>query len=512
MDNIRSKEGKDLKALSRRSFIKGAAASAATLAVGSLLAGCAAEDKPAAAGNQGEARTWDKETDVLILGAGGAGMCAGYEACKAGVKALILEKTESFGGTSIRSGGIIQASSTAAQKKLTAYQDDTADKHARYYLQEGEGTLDEALVSDMTAGSAGHIEWLESLGLEFTSVTGSAHVPMADESLYADRIHGTAVGASGMFTAVHDAAESAGAEFLYQTEATKLIVENGRVAGAEAISGGKTISIKAHKGVIIATSSIDHNQQMCKALSPNQYYDNEHSVCAAAPGNTGDGIRMAAQIGGQLSHFGGVIDLTGKTSAGINRQTPLMPCFFVNKYGRRFECEDSTYALTSRELWREMTRTNHACYTICGPNETMTKEKLDEMVASGKAFTGATLAELAAQIDVDADNLQATMDHWNKDITETGTDRQFKRATGLAVIEGPYYAFEEGFMNLGSIGGLKITLNCEVLDNQDQVIPGLYAAGMASAGWLGPFYPGSGTALLGAIHFGRKAGTVVAAL
>ena len=502
-----------MKECSRRNFIKGMAASAATLAVGGLLAGCATNEAPKVENQDGgEQRTWDKETDVLILGAGGAGMCAGYEATQAGAKALILEKAESFGGTSIRSGGIIQASGTAAQKKLTSYQEDTAEKHAQYYLEEGEGTLDEELVKDMTAGSAGHIEWLESLGLEFTNVTGSAHVPMADESNYADRIHGTAVGASGMFTAVHDAAEKSGVEFLYNTEATRLIVENGKVVGAEALSEGKTIAIKANKGVIIATSSIDHNQEMSKALSPNQYYDNANSICAAAPTNTGDGIRMAAAIGGQLTHFGGVIDLTGKTSAGINRQTPLMPCFFVNKYGRRFACEDTTYALTSRELWREMTKTNHACYTICGPNAVMTKEKLDEMVASGKAFTGATMQELAAQIDVDGENLQATLDQWNKDITESGKDRQFDRATGLEVIEGPYYAFEEGFMNLGSIGGLKITLNCEVVNTQGEVIPGLYAAGMASAGWVGPFYPGSGTALLGAIHWGRKAGKVVGAL
>lgn len=153
-----------------------------------------------------------------------------------------------------RSGGIIQASGTSVQKKLTAYQDDTAQKHAQYYLEEGEGTLDEALVKDMTAGSAGHIEWLESLGLEFTNVTGSAHVPMADESNYADRIHGTAVGASGMFTAVHDAAETSGAEFMYNTEATKLIVENGKVIGAEALAGWQNLQIKANKGVIIATS------------------------------------------------------------------------------------------------------------------------------------------------------------------------------------------------------------------------------------------------------------------
>ena len=189
-----------------------------------------------------------------------------------------------------------------------------------------------------------------------------------------------------------------------------------------------------------------------------------------------------------------------------------MPCFFVNKYGNRFECEDNTYALTSRELWREITKTNHACYTICGPNDTLTKEALDAMVEAGTAFTAETMEELAAQIDVDPVNLQATLDRWNKDMTEGGVDTMFDRMTGLAPVEGPYYAFEEGFMNLGAIGGMKINLNCEVQHVNGTSIPGLYAAGMASAGWVGPFYPGSGTALLGSIHFGRKAGKIVAGL
>lgn len=492
-----------MKKLSRRDFLKGSAAVAATGLLATVAHGAEAAE---------ETIQWDMEADVLILGAGAAGMCAGYEAATAGAKTILLEKSETFGGTSIRSGGIIQASGTEAQKKLTAYQDDTAEKHAQYYLQEGEGTLDEDLVYDMTAGSADHIAWLESLGLEFIEVTGSAHTPMADESLYADRIHGTAVGASGIFTAVHDAAEAAGVEFVYNTEATELICEDGKVVGVKALQDGKEICVKGSKGVIICTSSIDHNAEMCKMLNPNQYYDLQFAHCASYSYDTGDGIRMGAALGAQLSNFGGVIDLTGVTWAGVNRQTPMIPGFFVNKFGNRFQCEDCTYAHTARELWREITKTAHACYTICGPNDTLTKEALDAMVEAGTAFTAETMEELAAQIDVDPVNLQATLDRWNKDMTEGGVDTMFDRMTGLAPVEGPYYAFEEGFMNLGAIGGMKINLNCEVQHVNGTSIPGLYAAGMASAGWVGPFYPGSGTALLGSIHFGRKAGKIVAGL
>lgn len=495
-----------MKNISRREFLKGTAATAAAFAASGLLTACGST--PVNGGTEGKTeRTWDYETDVLILGAGGAGMCAGYEATQAGAKALILEKTGNFGGTSIRSGGIVQASGTKVQKELTAYQDDNGDKHADYYLQEGEGTLVEELVRDMTTNSASHIEWMESLGLVFTNMSGSAHVPHADEALYADRIHGTDVGASGMFTTIHDAAEASGVEFVYNTEATKLIVEDGKVIGVEAKQGDKVVTAKANKGVIICTSSIDHNQDMCLALSPNQYYDNQFAICAAAPGNTGDGIRMAQEIGAKLSNFGGVIDLTGKTSAGINRQTPMIPGFFVNKFGRRFCCEDNTYAFTSRELWREMNKFGK-CYTVCGSNTRLTVE---DMVAAGTAFKGETIEELAEKIGVNAANLKTTLDQWNADMA-TGADTQFGRMSGLEAIQAPYYAFEEGFMNLGSIGGVLINLDCQVLDVNNNPIPGLYAAGMASAGWLGPFYPGSGTALLGAIHFGRKSGKVVAAL
>ena len=500
-----------MKKLSRRDFLKGTAAFAATGLMATTVGAEAVTE--AIEASSSSTAGWDLETEVLILGAGGSGMCAGYEAATAGAKTTILEKSETFGGTSIRSGGIIQASGTDVQKELTEYADDTAEKHAEYYLQEGEGTLDEDLVKDMTAGSADHIAWLQGLGLTFVEVTGSAHVPMADEALYADRIHGTDVGATGIFTTIHDAAEAAGVEFIYETEATALITdETGKVIGVEALQGGKTIRVAASKGVIIATSSIDHNPEMCKMLNPNQYYDIQNATCASYSYDTGDGIRMAAALGAQLSNFGGVIDLTGKTWAGVNRQTPLMPCFFVNKYGNRFMCEDTTYALTSRELWREITKTGHACYTVCGPNDTMNQETLDGMVEAGTAFTAETIADLAAQIDVDAENLQATLDRWNAGIESTGTDTLFDRATGLAKIEGPYYAFEEGFMNLGAIGGVKINLNCEVQKVDGTSIPGLYAVGMASAGWVGPYYPGSGTALLGCIHFGRKAGQIVAAL
>lgn len=86
-----------------------------------------------------------------------------------------------------------------------------------------------------------------------------------------------------------------------------------------------------------------------------------------------------------------------------------------------------------------------------------------------------------------------------------GTD-PFGRKDGLEPISGPFYAYKNTSYNLGALGGLKITTDCEVVDVNGKVIEGLYAAGLNAGGWVGPYYPGSGTAVIGTCHFGRKAG------
>ena len=499
--------------LSRRSFI----AAGASVAAASALTATAFADEAA------EAPAWDKEADVVVLGAGGAGMRAAYEAQNAGCSVVVLEKAETFGGTSIVSGGIIQAAGTEAQKQLTGIEDDTPEAHAHLYMIEGEGWVDEDLVTDMCEHGPEHIAFLEGLGLEFTSITSVAHTPYSDAEgiQIPPRIHGTDVGAIGVYTTLHDATEALGVEFVYECEATALIQnENGAVVGVTAIDAdGNEIRVKAARGVVIATSGIDHNLEMCRLLNQQQYWDLQTSHSACAQTNTGDGIRMGMAIGAMIRNFGGTVDLTARTWAGLNGETPNVPAIFVDCYGHRFVCEDCTYAYVSRALYQRIMQTGHDCYTVVGATSLplmtavgeLTAETLDAEVAEGTAFKGETVAELAEAIGADADNLQATIDTWNADVAN-GVDTQFGRITGLAPIEAPYYAFTEGGVyNMGAIGGLAINVNAQVLDVAGEPIPHLYAAGMASAGWVGPYYPGSGTALLGGLHWGWRAGTNVAA-
>lgn len=503
------------KSISRRDFLKGAAAGTLGVAALGLLGGCASDDKPA----EGSARSWTKETEVLIVGAGGTGVCAAAAAAENGAKVLVLEKAGVAGGTTNLSGGVMQAAGTEYQKQFSSFQNDTPENHMQCWLSEGEGQLDEALVKDLAYGAPESIKWLaDSCGLKWTSVYGHCHVPYLPEGVLADRIHvyegGGASGSGGIYVqAVLKYAEGLGAAVEYETEVTKLIQENGKVIGAEAKQNGETITIKATKGVILAAASIDQNAEMAKELNPQQYWDDTTQVCLCVATDTGDGIRMGMELGAAYV-AGGTIDFCGKTGAATDNRKPLFPSFIVNQAGRRFVCEDATYAYHYRAIYQQEMQLQGPTYMIFGtssleaPTAPWNAESAAKDTADGLLFTADTIEELAQKIGVDAAGLARTLRDWNEDVA-AGTE-PFGRIDGLEVISGPYYAYKNVSYNLGALGGLKINTDCEVLDVNGNVIEGLYAAGLNAGGWVGPYYPGSGTAVIGTCHFGRKAGASAA--
>ncbi|MBW8381354.1 MAG: FAD-dependent oxidoreductase, partial [Youngiibacter sp.] len=226
--------------ISRRDFLKGAAASAVGAATIGVLGACTQDDKTPASSIK-----WDKETDVLIVGGGGTGVAAMLQAANDGAKVLVLEKAGIAGGTTNLSGGVMQAAGTEYQKSLTSFKDDTPEKHAELWIKGGEGYIDEELVKDLAKGAPEHIKWLSDLGLKWTSVYGHNHVPYIDKSLYADRIHvyeGGGAGGQGVLLVqtMLKAALAKGALIEYNTEATKLLTDaTGTVIGVVAKSGDK---------------------------------------------------------------------------------------------------------------------------------------------------------------------------------------------------------------------------------------------------------------------------------
>ena len=509
--------------LSRRDFVKKAALGAVGATTVGLLGGCSSSNTTDTAKKPAEI-TWDKEADVVIVGAGGTGLAAALQASLDGAKVLVLEKGGVAGGTTNYSGGVMQAAGTEIQKQYTAYKDDTPEKHYQLWLKAGEGLVDEELVKDLAYSAPEHIKWLETLGLKFTSVYGHCHIPYIEDSLFADRIHvyeggGGMGGGTILVQALLKAATEKGAQIEYETEVTRILTnEAGEVIGVTAKQKDSEIKVKAKKAVILAAASIDHNKEMAKNLSPQQYWVLTSQKCLCAATNTGDGIRMAMEIGAAVCGFGGTIDFCGKTGAATDNRVPLFPSFIVNKNGVRFVCEDATYAYHYRAVFQQEMQLGGPTYMIFGESSLeaegapWTKESVAKDVADGVVFKADTIEELAKKISVDPDNLAATLATWNSNVKNKKKDPQFGRKTGLAPIEGPFYAYKNTAYNLGALGGVKINVNAQVLKPNGEVIPRLYAGGLNAGGWIGPYYPGSGTAIMGTVHWGRKAGAHAAKL
>lgn len=507
------------------------------------------------------------KADVVVIGSGCAGMRAALEASQAGLLVIVLEKATSYGGTSIRSGGIVHACNTRLQREMGI--EDSPESMARLLVAAGEGWVDEHLVRDMCEHSADHISFLEGLGVVFNELEQMAHIPYIDTADVVPRLHIPSVGSRRMFRSLHAATVRAGVRYLLNVPALRILRDsNGVVRGVEAsargsrsssttnagygrdwlimngievdgepaseqegpddgaespegdgamevsaLDDGDTFVIEARYGVVIATGGTDRKSPMLRRLNHQQYWDVDHYQTLAVRENTGDGVRMGTEVGALIQNFGGAIDLTGRLVAGVNARTPMMQAVFVNRHGRRFICEDCTYSYVARAVHDETIRTGRPCFTVFGaaslPYMSYTTESLDEEVHAGTAWRGDTLRELAGAIGVDAANLESTIADWNADVAR-GCDAKLGRVSGLGPIEAPYYAFIEGAINLGGIGGLAIDVDARVLDASGKPIPHLYAAGMASAGWLGPYYPASGLALLGALHWGWRAGNGIA--
>jgi urocanate reductase len=289
------------------------------------------------------------------------------------------------------------------------------------------------------------------------------------------------------------------------------------VVGVEVTSAGKTINIKAKKAVILASGGYDRNKEMAKAFSPHQLWALETGVCYTALTNTGDGIRMAMDIGADLAAIGGFIGMP-PTNVGMTPTLPgqpEVPGIIVNKYGLRFVAESNHYAYVMRAafaqegkiawtIWDQ--KTMDLGGELVSGISYMSKDMAKE-IADGKVVKADTVQDLAKAMDVDAGNLEATIQKWNDDMASTGKDSVWHTEFGLVgMTTPPYYATKVIEYNLGSLGGVRINVKAQVIDVNGNPIPHLYAGGQTAGGHMGPFYPSTGTGVMSTVFFGRTAG------
>lgn len=503
------------KKLSRRSFLKGAAATGAAAAGVTVLGGCSLGGAGSASGVPTK---WDKEADVVIVGAGGAGIVAAIEARTAGSSVIVLEKAAVEGGTTSLSGAIIQASATDLQKSKGIV--DSPENHYEYWITASEGQGDPELVKLLADNAPGNIAWLIEQGLEYHNIIGVSPIPYIDSELMVDRIHipgpegaQAAVGNGGPnhVQPLFKVAKDKGAEFLFETPATALVrdAEKG-IVGVKAEAAGEELYVKAKKAVILATSSFDHNKEMARAFSLQQLWAIETGLVATAPTNTGDGIKMAMEIGAELAGMGGTI---GYPMPGIGESVPGI---WVNQYGQRFVNEAGHYAFRSRAVFNQVQHLAWGVFDDKAVQQGLTaalgwSADLATEIEAGTVTAAETLSGLAQALGINAAQLEETVAKWNADVA-AGKDSLYDNTVGLGTLDtGPFYAAKVYEWNLGSHGGVKINTSAQVIDVHGAVVPRLYAGGMVAGGIVGPYYPGSGTAVAITVCYGRIAGQKAAA-
>lgn len=491
----------------RRDFLRGVISMAAAAVAAPALTGC----------RRDEDIEWNEEADVLIVGAGGAGLTAAIEAIRGGASVLLFEKAEEAGGSTALSAGLIQGSGTAVQTDL-GITNDTAEKHFQYYTQAGEGIPTPELLRTLTDGSADAVAAMQDLGQTYATVVPLGPLPTVDDEYLVPRIHypgpeagGGGVGHVAVLLAELDAL---GGEVRANAEVTGLIEDPDEgIVGVTVTIGARTLNVRARRAVVLASGGFDWNTELCRAFSPQQLWELDTGSCLCAPTNTGDGLVMGMAVGADLAGMGGTI---GFPAINVGRSVPGV---WVNVHGQRFVNEEAHYSYAVRAVFDQEAHVAWAIFdqgvadlggaAIGNPLGIAWSEDLSAEIASGKILTADTLEDLAAATGIVHHELARTIAQWNADSEQ---DPLFGRLVGLAPLQtAPYYATRVVSANLGTMGGLRIDTKTRVIDLQGQPIKRLYAAGMVAGGFLGPYYPGSGTAVLSTVVFGRIAGENAAA-
>ena len=463
--------------------------------------------KISAKANTGTGETIEKETDVVVIGGGGAGLAAAVSAHQNGAKVIVLEKMPRVGGNTIISGAAYNAVDPKRQEAQGI--EDSIDKHFQQTYEGGDKLGKPELIRVLVENAYPTIEWLESMGMEFEdelfTVLGGlwprAHTPVEP------------LGTGYINTYMNYIEEnSSDMEVLLNTKATELIMEDNRVVGVKAESPEGELILKANNGVVIATGGFGNNVEMREeynAIWPSLV----NLKSTNHPGATGDGITMAKSVGANLIGMEQIQLLpmgdpeTGSLSGNIEKSVENR--IFVNKEGKRFVDEGArrdvmTKALFEQEdafMWVILDSKNYPT----GEHKNNFNESIDELVAAGRAFKGDTLEELAEKIGVNPDNLVEAVNKFNEAV-ETGGPDEFGRTLFQWKIDtAPFYAGPRVPTVHHTMGGIEINEKAEVLDTNGNVIPGLYAAGEVTGGIHGANRLG-GNALADVNVFGRIAG------
>ena len=495
----------------------------------------------AASGEKAEDST--VEADVVIVGAGGAGMTAAITAANEGKSVVIVESQAMVGGNSVRATGGMNAAKTVYQDEntfeqaagvektlasaaekyadnetITALAATVAEQWAAYQanptgyfdsveLMEldtmigGKGINDPALVETLCEGTADAIDWLDENGITLHNVSsfGGAsvkriHRPVGDDGKV------VSVG-SYMIPRLQQACEKAGVQILLSTTAEEILTDGGKAVGIKAIGAtGETVTVNA-KAVILASGGFGANLDMVVEYKPEL----KGFMTTNAPGILGQGIAMAQAIGADTVDMDQIqihptvqYDSAALITEGLRGDGAIL----VNAEGKRFIDEVGTRDVVSAA---EVAQTGGYSWLVVDQKMADASSVIQGYIKKGYTVEGKTYEELAEAMGVDSAAFAETMANWNQCVADK-TDAEFGRTSFANPLDtAPYYAIKVTAGVHHTMGGLKIDTNTEVLDADGNAIPGLFAAGEITGGVHGANRLG-GNAVADFTVFGRIAG------
>ena len=518
--------------------IKEAAAAALT------AAGLNPDDYKTAVENNATAEDSTVDADVVVVGAGGAGMTAAITAAAEGKSVVILESQSMVGGNSVRatggmnagktvyqdenefgeSAGVEKTLKTAAEKyadneTITALAKTVSEQWAAYQanptgyfdsveLMEldtmigGKGINDPELVETLCANSADAIDWLDEHGITLHDVSsfGGASVKRIHRPVNAEG-KTVSVG-SYMIPLLEENCKKAGVQILLNTTANEILTDaNGAAAGIKATgSTGETVTVNA-KAVVLTTGGFGANLDMVVKYKPEL----KGFMTTNAAGIQGQGIEMAQAIGAATVDMDQIQihpTVEANTAALITEGLRGDGAVLINAEGKRFIDEVGTRDVVSAA---EIAQTGSYSWLVVDQAMVDASSVIQGYIKKGYTVTGSTYEELGKAMGVDAAAFAETMEKWNGYV-EAKNDPDFGRTSFANPLNtAPYYAVKVTAGVHHTMGGLKINANTEVLNEKGEVIPGLFAAGEVTGGVHGANRLG-GNAVADFTVFGRIAG------
>lgn len=434
--------------------------------------------------------------DIIVIGSGGAGLSAAVQAAQKGAYVILLEKMGIVGGNTNYSTAGLNASETSVQHDL-----DIKDSNEEYYqdtMKGGHNLNNPELVRTLVENSADAVDWLTSLGADLSDVgkmAGSTN----------SRTHrpkgGYAIGGH-LISVLHKAAVDNGVEIRTRNTVKDILEKDGKVSGVLVENEAGQYEIKAD-AVIVATGGFGANSKLVESYRPDLkgFNTTNHK------GATGDAFSLLNKFNvktvlmDQIQTHPTVVKGSGIMITEAVRGNGAI---LVNKDGKRFANEMLPRDAMSNAI---LSQRDGSAFLLFDQGVRESLKAIEKYAQQNLLTEGQSISELADKLGISSLTLEKTLSDYNL-YQKTGVDKDFSRKGNempRSLSKAPFYAVEVSPAVHHTMGGLAINSSAQVLNQEGQVIPGLYAAGEVTGGVHGGNRLG-GNAVADIVIFGRIAG------